>query len=306
MSTKAAAHKPQASALPKRRVWLMAIRVPTLPAAVAPVLVGSAYGAAHGAFRPWVFLAALLSALLIQIGTNLTNDLFDFRKGADTKERVGPVRVTVSGLLTPREVAIGSWVTFGLAFLLGLYLVWVGGWPVFLVGVTGIAAGILYTGGPWPLGYHGLGDLFAFLYFGVFAVVCTGYLHLDAVPAALWWASLPVACIVTAILVSNNLRDIETDRKAGKRTLAVRLGPTGAKIEYTLLLFVAYVVPAAMWASGHAAAYALLPWLTLPIAAGLVRRVWTASGAQLIPALKGTGKLHLLFSILFSAGVLLS
>ncbi len=305
MSTPTAVRAPHGvNNLPKWRIWLLAARVPTLPAAVAPVLVGSAFGAAHGKFSLSVLVAALLSSLMIQIGTNLTNDLFDFKKGADTAERVGPVRVTVSGLLTPKEVAVGSWITFGVAFLTGLYLIWVGGWPILVVGLSAIAAGILYTGGPWPLGYHGLGDVFAFLYFGVIAVVCTGYLHLGSVPGALVWASIPVACIVTAILVANNLRDIDTDRKAGKRTLAVRLGPTGTKLEYTLLLFVAYAVPAVMWATGEAAAWALLPWLTLPMAAGLLRRVW--AGAELISALKGTGKLHLLFSILFSVGILLS
>src|SRR5690606_30067173 len=148
---------------------------------------------------------------------------------------------------------------------------------------------VLYTGGPWPLGYHGLGDLFAFLYFGVIAVICTGYLHLAEITAPLVWASLPVACIVTAILVANNLRDIETDRKAGKRTLAVRLGPTGTTVAYTLLLLTAYAVPAGMWLSGALAPYGLLPWLTLPIAAGLLKRSW--AGVELIPALKGTARL---------------
>ena len=303
MQPQTAVQRPLGS-LPKWRIWLLAIRVPTLPAAVAPVLVGSAFGASRGSFSLPVFLVALFSALMIQIGTNLTNDLFDFRKGADTKERVGPVRVTSAGLLTPAEVALGSWVTFGAAALAGLYLVSVGGLPILIVGVSAIAAGVLYTGGPWPLGYNGLGDVFAFVYFGLVAVIGTGYLHLGEVPPSLVWASVPVACIVTAILVTNNLRDIETDRKAGKRTLAVRLGPAGAKLEYVALLAVAYAVPLALWLAGQLPAWVLLPLLSAPLAVRLAKNVW--SGQNLIPALKGTGKLHLIFSLLFSAGILLS
>jgi 1,4-dihydroxy-2-naphthoate octaprenyltransferase len=211
-----------ASAPARWRAWMLAIRVPTLSAAVVPVLVGSAIAARDNRFSSLIFIVVMCAALLIQIGTNLTNDLFDFQKGADTGTRLGPVRVVQAGLLSQREVAAGSALSFGLAILLGLYLAAVGGWPIVAIGLAAVASGIAYTGGPWPLGYHGLGDVFVFVFFGVVAVVGTFYLQSGNVTGAALIASLPVAMLVTAILVVNNLRDIDTDRLAGKRTLAVR------------------------------------------------------------------------------------
>lgn len=283
----------------------MAARIPTLPAAVTPVLVGSAAAWSHGRFRPGVMLAALISSILIQIGTNFANDLFDFKKGADTEKRLGPVRVTQAGLLTPKQVEMGMWVTFGLAVVAGLYLIAVGGWPVLAIGLASIAAGILYTGGPWPLAYHGLGDVFTFIFFGVVAVCGTYFVHTGTIDVGAFVASLPVGMIVTAILVANNLRDIETDRLAGKRTLAVRLGARATKGQYIVMLALAYLIPVAMGINGWASSTLFwLPWLTLPMALRLIRVVLTQTGRDLIPALKGTGTLHLVFGLLFAASLL--
>ena len=301
----AAARTPApASSLPRWRIWMMAARVPTLSAAITPVLVGSAAAWSQGSFLPGVLVAAMIASILIQVGTNFANDLFDYKRGADTEQRTGPTRVTQAGLLTPGEVERGMWLTFGLAVIAGIYLIAIGGWPVLLIGILSIAAGILYTAGPWPLAYHGLGDLFTFIFFGLVAVSGTYYVHTGQLDARALAASLPVGCIVTAILVANNLRDIETDEAAGKRTLAVRLGERNTQIQYILLLLVAYLTPVAMWAAGWLSSLFWLPWLTLPLALRLVRIVQTQKGRELIPALKGTGLLHLLFGLLFAASLL--
>jgi 1,4-dihydroxy-2-naphthoate octaprenyltransferase len=287
------------------RVWLLAARPATLSAAVVPVLVGSAVGAAQGRFLPLPFAAALAAAVLIQVGTNLANDYFDFRKGADTETRLGPLRVTQGGLLAPETVRAGTIVAFGLAALVGLYLVAVGGWPILAIGLLSIAAGVLYTGGPWPLGYHGLGDLLVFVFFGVVAVMGTAYLHTGAISRDVFVTSLPVGLLVTAILVVNNLRDIDTDRAAGKRTLAVRIGRRATRTQYVLCVAGAYIVPLGRWLAGAASAWSWLPWLTLPLAVRLVRIVSTQEGRPLNRALKGTGQLHLLFGALYALSLFL-
>lgn len=287
------------------RTWIMAFRLPTLPAAVVPVFVGTAVAAADGHFRLWVLIAALVATLLIQIGTNLANDYFDFKQGADTEARLGPTRVTQAGLLSPRAVLVGMFVTFALAVLAGLYLIYVGGWPILVVGLVSIAAGIAYTGGPWPLAYHGLGDVFVFLFFGVVAVMGTYYVHADTVNVVSLIASVPVGLLATAILVINNLRDIETDRDAGKRTLAVRLGPRLTRIQYAACLVGAYVIPVLLWRLGYLGAGFWLVGLTLPLGIGLLREVLGgASGRALNPMLGQTGRLHLLFGLLFSGSFL--
>jgi 1,4-dihydroxy-2-naphthoate polyprenyltransferase len=298
--------QPQAAAPARWRVWMLAIRVPTLSAAVVPVLVGSAIAARDNRFSPLIFAVVMCAALLIQIGTNLTNDLFDFQKGADTGARLGPVRVVQAGLLSQKQVAAGSALSFGLAVLLGLYLAAVGGWPIMAIGLAAVASGIAYTGGPWPLGYHGLGDVFVFIFFGVVAVVGTFYLQAGNVTGAALIASLPVAMLVTAILVVNNLRDIDTDRLAGKRTLDVRFGREATQLEYSILVLSAYLVAAALWLGGANSAWAMLPWLTLPLGLRLVREVWRgADGAALNRTLRRTAGLHLVFGILLAAGFIL-
>jgi 1,4-dihydroxy-2-naphthoate octaprenyltransferase len=270
-----------------------------------PVLVGTA-AVARLQFRPLPFVAALLAAVLIQVGTNFANDYFDFRKGADTAERLGPVRVTQSGLISPGTVRTAMMLVFGLAALVGLYLVFVGGWPILLIGLLSIAAGVLYTGGPYPLAYHGLGDVFVFIFFGLVAVCGTAYLHTATVPGVAAFAALPVALIVTAIIVVNNLRDIDTDRQARKHTLAVLLGRDATRIEYLVLIVGAFFLLPLGPLLGLTNAWALLPCLTLPLTIPLFRTVYAEEGRALNRALAGTGRLHLLFGILFAAGLLLA
>jgi 1,4-dihydroxy-2-naphthoate octaprenyltransferase len=286
------------------RVWLLAARPATLPAAVVPVLVGTAAGV-HGGLelheRP--FLAALLVALLIQIGANFANDVFDFRRGADTAERLGPLRVTQGGLVSPRQVLTATWLTFGFAVVLGLYLVVLGGWPILAIGLVCLLAGVTYTGGPWPYGYHGLGDLACFVCFGVLAVLGTAYLQREAITTVDVWAAIPVGCLVTAILVVNNLRDIDTDRRVGKTTFAVLLGRRGTRMEYAFLVGVAYAVIVAIGLGGLVGRWWWLPLLSSPLAVQLVRFVGRTDGRPLNQALKRTGQLHLLFGLLFAAAL---
>jgi 1,4-dihydroxy-2-naphthoate octaprenyltransferase len=287
------------------RVWLLAARPATLPAAVVPVLVGTT-AAFHGlaAFNSAVFLLTLVASLLIQIGTNFANDVFDFRRGADTAERLGPLRVTQGGLVTPQQVLAATCLTFGAALLIGLYLVVaVGGWPILLIGVVCVLSGVLYTGGPWPFGYHGLGDLVCFLTFGVLAVIGTAYLQALTISPLDLWASIPVACLVTAILIVNNLRDIDTDRRSGKTTLAVLLGRLGTRMEYGVCVGAAYAVVSGLGVAGMVGPTWWLPLLSLPLAVWLVSFTGRTEGRPLNQALKRTGQLHLLFGLLFAAAM---
>jgi len=286
-------------------IWLLALRPKTLPAAMGPVLVGTALAAGDQAFRIGPALAALLAALLLQIGSNLANDVFDFKKGMDTKERTGPMRVTQAGLLTPSQVLAGMWAVFLLAFIIGTYLIWIGGWPILVIGVLSIITAIAYTGGPFPLGYHGLGEVFVFIFFGPVAVCGTYYVQAGYISAAAWWASLPMGFLITAILIVNNFRDLETDKKGGKRTLAVRLGPAGTRWEYALFLTASLTVPLIMWLSGKHSAWLLLPWISLFLIRPLVRDMRTKKGVPLNNTLAGTARLSLVFGVLFSIGYLL-
>jgi 1,4-dihydroxy-2-naphthoate polyprenyltransferase len=294
------------SSPPRWRLWVLAARPATLPAAVVPVLVGTAAVLlpAGGLSRPLAFLAALLCSLLIQIGTNLANDYFDFRKGADTNERLGPTRVTQAGLIAPGQVLTATLVAFGLAALVGLYLVQVGGWPILLVGALSILSGLAYTGGPYPLGYHGLGDLFVFVFFGLVAVVGSAYLQTGQIEPVALGAAIPTGLLVTAILVVNNLRDADTDRAAGKMTLAARFGRPAARVEYGLFVLGAYLFPPALPLFDPTVRSHWLPLLTLPLGLMLVRTVASRSdGPTLNRALKQTGLLHLLFGFLFAASM---
>lgn len=287
----------------RRDAWRMAIRPPTLTAAIAPVAVGTGLAIGADVFDLLPMLAALVGALCLQIGANFANDVFDFKRGADTHERLGPPRVTQLGLLSQREVYAGMWMSFALAFIAGIYLVAVGGWPIVIVGLSSILAAIIYTGGPWPIGYHALGDLFTFIFFGVIAVVGTYYVQADGVSGRAWLASLPMGCTVTLILVVNNLRDIDTDRTAGKTTLAVLLGRAGTKAWYFTLLGGAYVLAAATILAG-ASPLVLLVALSLPFAAKLGRTIASdARGRALNPVLKATAQFDLVFGILFAVGL---
>jgi 1,4-dihydroxy-2-naphthoate octaprenyltransferase len=287
------------------RIWVMAARLRTLPAAIAPVLVGTALARTEGTFRAGAFIAALLGAIFIQVGTNLSNDYSDARRGADTEDRLGPVRVTAGGLVPPRQVLIATYVTFGLAVLCGAYLVYVAGPVLLLIGAASILAGVLYTGGPRPYGYEGLGEVFVFLFFGIVAVAGSYFVQVEKLEWEAFALAVPVGLLAAAILVVNNVRDIDTDRRAGKRTLAVRLGRRKARTLYSAMLLVAYVtlIPVVFPLS----AWVLIPWLTLPLAARLARTVRAhVDGPTLNAALAQTGMLQLVFCVLLSAGILAS
>jgi 1,4-dihydroxy-2-naphthoate octaprenyltransferase len=286
------------------QIWLLASRPKTLPAATAPVIVGSALAYADGNFRFGPALACLLAALLLQIGSNLANDVFDYEKGADQGERHGPLRVTQAGLLTPIQVKRGMLLVFGISTFLGLYLTFVGGWPILALGVAAILSAIAYTGGPYPLGYHGLGDLFVFIFFGLAAVAGTYYVQVLKVITPAWWMAVSMGLLTVAILVVNNLRDIENDRQVGKRTMAVRLGTTGAHLEYIFCLLGAYSIPVALWGTGTLPILSLLIFLTIPASMRLVQAIYTDTGRALNKSLAGTGRLELLYALTFALGLI--
>lgn len=292
------------------RAWLLAVRLPTLGIAIAPVVVGTAVAHFEHGLRPGPALAALVGAILILIGTNLANDVFDYEKGADTSERLGPVRVTQAGLLTPAQVKRAVAVSFLLATACGVYLAIAASPWVIALGLLCIASGLAYTGGPYPLGYHGLGDVFVFVFLGLVAVCGTTFVQLGRVPALAVLASLPLGALATAVLVVNNVRDVETDRRAGKRTLAVRLGRAGGLAEYHAATVLAYAVPLAtvlpLPLPVRLSPWALLPLLTLPLALRLNAELRGASGAAMNPLLKRTAQLLLLFGLLWAAGIALS
>jgi 1,4-dihydroxy-2-naphthoate octaprenyltransferase len=289
------------------RLWLVAARPRTLPAAVAPVLVGTSLAGSEDVFKPLRFACALIGSVFIQVGTNLANDYSDARRGADTEDRLGPVRVTAGGLMPPQRVLVGTWVAFGIAVAAGAYLIAVAGWELLLVGVASIAAGVLYTGGPKPYGYEGLGELFVFLFFGVVAVSGSYFVQTEDLRWEAFALSVPVGLIAAAILVVNNVRDIETDRRAGKRTLAVRLGREPARRVYAAMLLLALLAPIAIAAAGGLDWWLLLALLAAPLAPPLIRTVGTRTdGASLNAALAGTGRLLAVYSLLLSAGILLS
>ncbi|MFZ1995679.1 MAG: 1,4-dihydroxy-2-naphthoate polyprenyltransferase [Solirubrobacteraceae bacterium] len=289
------------------RIWLMAARPRTLPAAIAPVLVGTALAGFAHVFHPLRFVAALLGALFIQVGTNLSNDYSDARRGADAEDRLGPVRVTAGGLVPPRQVLIATYVSFGLAVLFGVYLIAVAGWELLLVGAASILAGVAYTGGPRPYGYEGLGEVFVFLFFGVVAVVGSFFVQVTALHWEAFALAVPVGLLAAAILIVNNARDIDSDRRAGKRTLAVKLGRERTRALYATVVYVAYVLAPVTWVFGPTTAWVMLPWLTLPLATSAVRTVRTRTdGPSLNGALAKSGMLQLAFCMLLSAGLLLS
>ncbi len=287
----------------------MAARPRTLPAAIAPVLVGTAAAVewSGGLPRFGAFLAALVGSIFIQIGTNLANDYSDAKRGADTADRLGPLRVTSAGLVTPRRVLVATWVAFGVAVVCGIYLTAVAGLAILLIGAVSIAAGVLYTGGPRPYGYAGLGEVFVFLFFGLVAVNGSYYVQveqLDALPLGL---SISVGFLATAILVVNNLRDIETDRRAGKMTLAVRMGHDNAVALYRLLVLGAYVVLPIALIAGEGSMLPLIGLASLPLAVPPLRTTANRTdGPSLNRALAATGSLLGAFSILVAAGLLIA
>ncbi|MXY93822.1 MAG: 1,4-dihydroxy-2-naphthoate polyprenyltransferase [Caldilineaceae bacterium SB0664_bin_27] len=296
--------RPEAT-LHKWQIWLLASRPKTLPAAISPVLVGTALAWADGLFSLAPALAAAVGALLLQILSNFANDYFDFEKGVDTRERVGPTRVMAAGLLCARELHLGMAVVISLAVLDGIYLVVVGGWPILAVGAASILAALLYTGGPLPFGYRGLGDLFVFIFFGLTAVCGTYYVQAGTLSQVIFVAAAPVGFLITAILVVNNLRDIETDARAGKRTLAVLIGHKSTRRQYLLLLVLAYSAPLLLSLGYDLGPAVLLPLLSLPLAFRRASSVYSAKGKALNSVLAATAQLSLQFSLLLSIGILL-
>jgi 1,4-dihydroxy-2-naphthoate octaprenyltransferase len=289
------------------RLWLVAARPRTLPAAIAPVLVGTALAAAEGVFRPLVFAAAVVGSVFIQIGTNLSNDYSDARRGADTEDRLGPVRVTGGGLMPPRRVLVGTWVAFLVAVAAGAYLVAASGWELLVVGGVSILAGVLYTGGPRPYGYDGLGEVFVFLFFGVVAVAGSYFAQTERIVWEALALSVPVGLLAAAILIVNNVRDVDTDRRAGKRTLAVKLGRGRARRLFVAVLVVAFLSPVATWLAGGLSAWILVSLLAAPLAVVVARTVFTrVDGPSLNAALGRSGALLALFSLLLAGGVLVS
>ncbi len=287
------------------QAWVMASRPATLTAAVAPVLVGCGYTIREGSFHLLPAFAALFAACLIQIGTNFANDLFDFRKGADTSERLGPTRAVQAGLLTQTQIIRGMIFVFGVALIVGAYLTWVAGPFVVLIGIVSIIAGILYTAGPYPLGYNGLGDVFVFLFFGMVGVGGTIFVLTGRIPAVAWILSIPVGSLTSAILVVNNIRDESTDRISGKKTLIVRFGREFGIVEYSSLLGIAYLIPLILVLSRHLGGSGVLPLLTMPMAGWFVYQVLTKTGKALNPLLKRTAQLVLFYAVLWATGIAL-
>jgi 1,4-dihydroxy-2-naphthoate octaprenyltransferase len=287
------------------KVWLAAARPQTLTAGAVPVGVGTALAAADGALHVPSALAALGGAVAIQLGTNFFNDYEDFKRGADTDERLGPARATQRGWLTPRQVGVATAVAFLVAALFGLYLIDRGGLPILVLGVVSVLCGLAYTGGPMPLAYHGLGDLFVIVFFGVAAVAGTYYVQALSVTPTAVLLGVAVGALATCILVVNNLRDRGTDAKAGKRTLAVRYGAGFARAEYAAMLALAYAVPVSQVVSGRAGPAWLLPLLSLPLALRELVAIHRKDGAALNPHLGGAARVGVLYGALLSLGVLL-
>ncbi len=286
------------------RAWLVAARPPTLLAAVAPVLVGSGLAAAEDVFRWDAFVAVLAGAVLINLAANFANDASDAKRGTDTADRIGPPRAVATGLLTARQVWTGSAIVVGLAAILGAYLAWISSWVIIVIGVASVLAMLGYTGGPWPYGYRALGELFVFIFFGPVAVVGSRYVHDTTAPLDAWLLAIPVGFLVTAILVTNNVRDIDTDRVVGKRTLAVVLGRTATRVLFAALIIGAFVLIAVFAAVGATQAGTLLALLALPFALQPIRIVSTkVDGPSLISALKANARLHVIVGLLLAIGV---
>ncbi len=288
----------------KLKVWANAARLHTLPAAFAPVLVGAALAAKNNQLNWFISLTALAVAFLIQIGTNFANDYFDDVKGADTDQRIGFERATASGKVSRQQMKIATIATMALAFLVGLVIVWHAGLVVLGIGIVCLICGVLYTGGPFPLGYNGLGDLFVFLFFGIVAVTTTYYVNALEWSMTSFWASLAVGALSTNILVVNNLRDVEQDGPAGKNTLGVIFGENVLRWEYLLMLILAFAIPPHFYFQLNYSSIILLPFAALPFVWLLLKQVWKAPKAELNKTLERTAQFMTIFCILFSIGIL--
>ena len=289
----------------KSQAWLLASRPKTLLAAVVPVMVGSALAISQNKFTLIYSIIALLCSILIQVGTNFTNDLYDYLKGADKEERKGPLRVLSAGLISQTEMRNAIILVFGLAFLLGLYLVYSVGYVVLIIGVISIIAGLAYTAGPFPLAYHGLGDVFVFIFFGIVGTAGTYYLHLHEFNLMSLLVSIPVGALITNILVVNNFRDIEEDRDAQKITLAVKFGKTFTKIQFIISIVVSYLVLLILFLAFDFHFWIFLPFLSLPFAFVQIKMLFSFEGTKLNKTLEISAKYAALFGLLFSFGIFL-
>ncbi len=297
--------EPTQPRLSSLEAWILALRPKTLGASIVPVAVGSAVAQAQGEFHALIALVCLAAALLLQVAANLSNDAADFLGGIDGPSRLGPRRVTQAGLIPARSVLRAAGLANGLAACAGGYLVWNGGAPILAIGLAAIVGAVAYSAGPFPLASHALGELAAFVFFGVVAVTGTTYLHTGSFSPLALLASLPVAALVTNLMLTNNLRDIESDREAGKYTLAVRLGARATRAGYLGLLGFAYAAPLWLWGSSEAGVRIFLPWLSLPLAAPLARELLGArSSHDFARALVGTARLHLVYGTLLVLGLL--
>lgn len=289
----------------KTLIWVLAARPKTLLAAFVPVIVGTSLAVAEGSYNLFVSSVALICSILIQIGTNFTNDLYDHLKGADTKERVGPKRALNEGWVTVAQMKFAIYLSFLLSFLMGLYLVYYAGPLILIIGILSIISGFMYTAGPFPLAYNGLGDLFVFLFFGLVGTVGTYFINTGYISSQALISAIPVGALVTNILVVNNYRDIEQDKMAGKQTLAVLLGKNFAFVEYCTLLASSFAVPLIMYLYYDLTYWIFLPYLTLPFAYKLIIMLLNYTGTELNPALELSAKLSALFGLLFSLGLCL-
>ncbi len=288
------------------QIWLLAARPKTLPAGIVPVVVGGVMAYGIGKFALLPFIAALFGSIMIQIGTNFANDLFDFKKETDRADRIGPMRVTQAGLVTTKQITIATIIAFGLATLAGIYLVYVAGWPIVVIGLISIGCGVLYTAGPVALGYIGLADIFVLVFYGPVALAGTFYVQTLEMSSEIILAGLPFGMISTAILVVNNLRDIETDRKSNKKSMAVRFGATFARMEYLLLLIGAAGMPVFLYFQNQANLEVMLASLFILFAIPSIRTVFsTTDGERLNNCLASTGRLLIVYGLLFSVGYLL-
>ncbi len=285
--------------------WILASRPKTLPAAIAPVLVGTAVAIKDGKFNLIAFLIALVCSVLIQVGTNFVNDLYDFLAGSDREDRLGPGRALAAGLISVKEMKWAIFFTFITTFLLGMYLVFTGGIIVLLIGILSIFAGIAYTAGPYPLAYNGLGDIFVFLFFGFVGTVGTYFVQAYHVNAFIFLASIPVGALITNILVVNNYRDIDSDKISGKNTLAVKFGRKFTRIQYLLFMILSYAILPVVYFRFNLSLFIFIPLLSLPLSFKLIRMIFTFTGAELNNTLALTAKLSAIYGLLFALGILL-
>lgn len=291
--------------LSKLDTWILASRPKTLLAAVVPVVTGTSIVSYETKVNILAAGIALICSVLIQVGTNFVNDLYDFLSGADTDTRKGPTRALASGLITVNEMKAAIIIVFGVTFLLGLYLVYISTWITLLIGLLSIFAGIAYTAGPYPLAYNGLGDVFVFLFFGIVGTVGTYYVQLVHVSTLVIWASIPVGALITNILVVNNYRDIDEDREVGKNTLAVKMGRRFTQYQYFIFMILSYLILFVVYFTFNQRLYVFLPLLTLPLAIRLIKMIFSYKGEELNKTLELTAKLSAFYGFLFAIGILL-